>query len=238
MSIHGGTLLPINFAIAGSQFISKLIGWLNMPSVSGVRIESYKYREELTSKISEQMIINLDGSGKNIVNDNIVPIPRKWTIEGYIGSATVAFAIATNPPNSKDLAGGVNDLINGLKQFTEQTGIPLPGFEPNLYFMPSLKLQVQVLRNAWLNYKLIWFRDKEGIYIPVGIDSLSFDYNPEIANKVPVSITLKEIIVYNGFNTTLNDSGLLVPDITNSASSYVSLGGGTPNFVSTGIPSP
>jgi len=104
--------------------------------------------------------------------------------------------------------------------------------------MPSLKLQVQVLRNAWLNYKLIWFRDKEGIYIPVGIDSLSFDYNPEIANKVPVSITLKEIIVYNGFNTTLNDSGLLVPDITNSASSYVSLGGGTPNFVSTGIPSP
>lgn len=234
MAINGGTLLPINLANSALHSLKSLISWLNMPSLSGVRLEAFEYKEELSSKISEQMIINLDGTGKNIVSDNIVPLPRKWTISANIGSATVAFAIANSPPNSTGL---LDPFFNTLKTFTQQTGIPIPGFEPSLYFMPSLKLQVQVLRNAWLKYKLVWFKDKDGTFIPVGIETLTFESNPTIANKVPVSMVLKEVIVYNGFvdyKTQLSNGGSTVPDITNPASSYISLGGGTPNFVSTG----
>jgi hypothetical protein len=234
MSIQNGSVVPIKLINSGFQVAKSLASWLNMPSLSGVRLETYEYTEELTSKISENMIINLDGSGKNIVTDNIVPMPRKWTISAYIGSATVAFLIANNPPNTN---GILDPFFNLLKIFTQQSGVPLPGFEPSLYFMPSLKLQVQVLRNAWLNYKLVWFKDKDGTYTPVGIENISFKSDPTIANKVPVSIVLKEIIVYNGFidprGGTLN-GGALIPDINNPASSYVSVGGGTPNFVSTG----
>ncbi len=234
MSINGGTLLPINLINAGFQVARALISWLNMPSLSGVRLETYEYKESLKSKISEQMIINLDGTGKNIITDNIVPLPRTWNISANIGSATVAFAIANSPPKAN---GFLDPIFNTLKLFTQQTGVTLPGFEPSLYFMPSLKLQVQVLRNAWLNNKLVWFKDKDGSYIPVGIEDMEFKADPTIANKVPVSLVLKEIIVYNGFTDprsgTMN-GGALIPDITNPASSYVSLGGGTPNFVSTG----
>lgn len=240
MSINSITTIPFNFQSLGFLGIRALISWLNMPSLSGVRLEAYKYSEELSSKISEQMIINLDGTGKNIVTDNIVPLPRKWTIEAYIGSSTVAFAVANSPPNANLTPEGnsfLQNIGNTIKNFTDKTGISLPGLEPTLYFMPSLKLQVQVLRNAWLKYKLVWFKDRDGTYIPVGIDSMKFDSDPTIANKVPISITLKEVIVYNGFidyKTQLSNGGALVPDITNPASSYISLGGGTPNFVSTG----
>jgi hypothetical protein len=222
-----------------------LMSWLNMPSLSGIRLECYKYTESLKSKISEQMIVNLDGSGKNVVSDNIVPIPRIWNISAYIASGTVGFVLANNPPSflSSQDQSLFSGLLNPIKMFTQGTGIPVPGFEPSLYFMPSLKLQVQVLRNAWLNNKLVWFKDKEGTFIPVAIESLDIESDPVVQNKVPVTLTLKEIIPYNGYSGGFNKmtnipgtnlSAPLVPDVTNPASSFVSQGGGTPNFVSTG----
>ena len=85
--------------------------------------------------------------------------------------------------------------------------------------MPTLKQQYQVLQNAWKNLKLVWFRDKYGVFIPVAIEKMVFDSDPTVQNMIPVTITLREFITYNN-----NQSALVPTDPTNQASSSTNFG--------------
>jgi hypothetical protein len=220
--------------------IKKYVQFINMPSLSGVRLEVYSYEELLESKISTQMIIASKDSSKQIISDNIAPMPRTWNIGAYIGSGNVASTLNLLPPGKNanidpsvvSIGNAVaSTLINSsLQAFNIPTN-----YEVSIFFMPSLKLQKDVLYNAWLNNKLIWFVDKYKTYIPVAIEKLSFISDPTVQNKIPVQISLKEVIMYNGYNTQVTDQSknmsllgtTFSPDLTSPATSYVNMGTGS-----------
>ena len=229
-----GTILNLNSlqplapgsALAGPSIlnlVNRVIGYLSSPMLSGVRLVVDRYDEVLTSKVSTQMIVDFNYN-RYLVSDNIAPMPRAWEIGGYIQSATIAYPLNTQAiPGTSSILGGVNSISLALLKNADSLSIPIPGLEPSVFFMPSLKEQYNILQYAWLNNKLVWFRDKYGVLIPVAIERLTFKSEPTIQNSIPFTMTLKEIITYmNG-----------VQQATAANSSYFNGVQGTPQSVST-----
>ena len=215
--------------------VKGIISFLNMPVLAGVRIECYKYKEKWTSKISTQMIIDFN-TGRQVITDNIAPMPRTWDIGCYIGSATVAFGLSQQaylPNQGANVTA--NQIVNQTKSvfnsaiagLSSLITYPIPGIEPSLYFMPSLNQQVGILYNAWKNNKLIWFQDKYKKMIPVAIEECEIDSVPEVQNKVPLHIVLREVVTYNNSVQPIANLGTAtIPlDATNPASTGASVGG-------------
>ena len=90
-------------AISGSISALNLIkNYLDNPSLSiavkaasipmilpgtTVSLQCEKYKENLPSEISQQLIIDSSKGLKLYVSDNIAPKPRTWEISGYIAAA-------------------------------------------------------------------------------------------------------------------------------------------------------
>lgn len=220
---QANTNLPFNAFSIASVGARLLLAYIDMPLLCGVRLETFRYKETLPSKVSQQMIIDFQ-SGKQLITDNIVPMPRIWTISAYIGSATIANALSGQAfsENGKDY----NPLVE-LRNMSSQDAITIPGLEPTIFFMPSLKLQHDIIENAWKNFKLVWFQDKYKAQIPVAIENLDFESDPAIQNKLIINVTLKEVITYNNANTPnlVTGSATIANDITNPASTSVNIGG-------------
>jgi hypothetical protein len=181
--------------ISGSAAaISIAQNYLLSPFVAGVRIETVGYKEIMDNDISEQVIIDAD-KGKMYQTDNVAPKPKMWTIQGYL-TPTIAEVFAFSP-----------------------------------LLMPSLFLQKQVLRDARSSRQPIPFipLNKEELNNPitgalmVSIKHIDFDTLPDVQNKVPVNITLKEVPILSLLND-ISITNATPASISNAASSQVDVG--------------
>lgn len=186
--------------ISGSSAALQIVQqYLSNPVVAGVAIECDQYREVGDDDVSMQMIMNID-NGKEWVSDNIAPKPRAWEIKGYIFSQL-------NIPGSDDIVIPAPFEVSALSPLLQ----------------PTLRLAVNKLRAARLSRKPVKFKTKNNEEIvQVGIVSLTFESDPSVINKVPVSMTLREIPILNSL-TSLVQTG--VPSgISNAAASPPSFG--------------
>jgi len=183
--------------------LSSEIKYLNMPSVAGVLIETESCEENLQSKISQNVIVDFQ-NGLAVVNDNIAPVPRTWSIDGYIGYHQIASIYAESV---------YKDGKFSFSPYDNTT--PTPSNESfNLAdtekIIQVLKTQRDSLYSSWRNKKLVWFIDQYKNFIPVGIESLTFYSDPTFFNKIHIKMSLREIITYNQITReyTKNSFGL------------------------------
>jgi hypothetical protein len=77
----------INLGTYGGEALQLISQFLTQPSVAGVTIQSTRFESTMEAEVSKHVLIDLT-QGKHIVNDNVAPGPRSWSIEGYIGGST------------------------------------------------------------------------------------------------------------------------------------------------------
>ena len=66
-----------------NQATKYILEYLRTPSLNGIPIYTYEYRESSNSNVSEQMIIDPSG-GMMSYSDNVVLKPKEWTLKGYL----------------------------------------------------------------------------------------------------------------------------------------------------------
>jgi len=66
-------------------------------------------------------------------------------------------------------------------------------YEISALFIPSLKKKKAKLRKLYLNREITWFKTRECDLVNVVIESLEFEPRPEVSNKLPLTIVLKEV---------------------------------------------
>jgi hypothetical protein len=180
------SLLNDIFAFASGPALKTVISWLSMPIVANVPIQTTSYKEICNSDVSEMPVISptsSNTSGKNFITDNSAPRPRQWEIQGFIGS---------------------------ILQNVEPSSLAM-------VLQPSLIFQKRFIQEAWLKRAPVNFIPlnrmdlgkftKDGIQVQ--IKSLSFDTQPQITNKIPISITLVEIpyiVIRGGVQHTTNSA--------------------------------
>ncbi len=173
--------------------------YISNPVIAGVGIECTQYEETADDDVSQQMIVNV-GGGKTYESDNIAPRPRSWSITGYIYSQY-------NIPGT---------------QVVIPSPLELSSLSPVL--QPSLQLAVNKLRSARLSRQLVDFKTKNNEeFLKVGIVSLRLAADPSVTNKVPISITVREVPILNLYLGGSTTSGI-PSGIDNPASAPASLG--------------
>lgn len=66
-------------------------------------------------------------------------------------------------------------------------------YEVSALFIPSLKKKKDKLRKLYLNREITWFKTRECELVNVVIESIEFEPRADVANKLPLTITLKEV---------------------------------------------
>lgn len=113
---------------------------------------------------------------------------------------------------------------SGVKQYLNDNVAPAPwtwtisGYIPgdpvaeiSNYFTPIVMLRTEILKKAYRNGQRIYYKDVNcKMYKNCVIQSLSVDYNAECRNKMPVQLTIKEIV-------TLETSAAYLTEVENNA---------------------
>ena len=73
--------------------------------------------------------------------------------------------------------------------------IPGSAIELSGLYMPTLKIRKGYLQEIYNSRAVTSFKTREGEYLNVVIESMEFDTRPDVMNKIPISIVLKEVDV-------------------------------------------
>lgn len=73
--------------------------------------------------------------------------------------------------------------------------IPGSAIDLSGLYMPTLKIRKGYLQEIYNSRSVTSFKTREGEYLDVVIESMEFDTRPDVMNKIPISIVLKEVDV-------------------------------------------
>lgn len=166
----------------GTSVAQVIKSYISKPTLAGVSLELTSCKVSAEAKVSQHLIVTPTGY-KQIVNDNVAPSPRVWSMTGYI-------------PEDNFLLAGVQNTLRSIAG----NGINLG--------LRSLKDQ---LWEAFYNRVPVEWKDKDGnVWKSVAIEKLETEDDPTITNKVPMNATVRELVTVNSFldkNPTYLSSG-------------------------------
>lgn len=169
-----------SFAIPGLTALKSL---LTKPLIGGLvplDLDSVELTAE--AQVATQLLVDIDGDRK-IVNDNIAPGPRTWTIKGTIFPTDLGL---TN-------IGGIASIASNVSQMLGQGS-----FGVN-------QMLSAILWDIFENRKQTTWRDASGkIWDPVAIERLSITSDPTVQNRVLVSMTIKEIRIQSNIDAIVS----------------------------------
>ncbi len=191
----GGAILQ------GSALALKIIQqFLANPTIAGVPIECEKYTEINEASVSQQLIIaplefSLAPAGaiQNTLSNSLLNSSGKQYITDNIAPK----------PRTFNMKGWI------APSFFEITAI-----SPVL--LPIMNLKIAQLRKAFNSRELLLFTTKNHEEtLNVGIVNMVFDSEPEIMNRQPITITVREVPI---LTSTFSTGGATPIDIGNASS--------------------
>jgi len=91
--------------------------------------------------------------------------------------------------------------------------IPAEIYEVSALFAPSLKKKKGKLQKIFNSRALTWLKTREGEFVQVAIESIEFETRASVANKQPISITLKEVVILDVNGGDTNAKGSPQPEV-------------------------
>jgi hypothetical protein len=168
----------MGFAVPGLTALKSL---LTKPLIGGVvplDLESIELTAE--AQVATQLLVDIDGDRK-IVNDNIAPGPRTWTIRGSIF------------PYDAGISQGLTSIASGFTQMIGQGSFGVNQMIAN------------ILWDIFENRKKTTWRDADGkIWNNVAIERLSITNDPGVQNRILMSATIKEIRIQSNINAIIS----------------------------------
>jgi hypothetical protein len=151
-----------------------------------VRLESASYSLEAQAAVSMQTLISINPDGTT----------NKQYITDNVAPG----------PRTWTIGGWISSSELSVALFTATA---VRGIDS------TIKQQVQAIWDAFYSRKTLKYRDKDGMLWPmVVIESLRLDADPLTENKVPISITIKEVNLL-----ALDESGISTTAISNDPTS-------------------
>ncbi len=183
-----------SLVLGGSLVAIKIIQqYIANPTIAGIPIECESYREVLEAEISQQLIIAPLGG---------VPFANIDPFVNRSGKQYISDNIAPKP------------RVFSMKGWVAPSFIELTALSPIL--MPILQLKLKRLRGAFNSRELLLFTTKNHEEtLNVGIVSMEFESMPDVANRQPISLTVREMPI---LNSSFASSAASPVDIQNVAS--------------------
>lgn len=132
---------------------------------TGIRLENAKYTVNAQSAVSQQVLISINADGTT----------NKQYITDNVAPG----------PRTWTIGGWISSTDIQIATFTSTA---IRGIDS------TIRQQVKALWDFFYTRQLARFRDKDGYLWPyVAIESMELDADPLTTNKVPISITLREV---------------------------------------------
>ena len=179
--------------------LTALKSLLTKPLIGGVvplDLESVEMTAE--AQVATQLLVDIDGD-RRIINDNIAPGPRTWTIRGSIF------------PYDAGFSNQAVSLLSGFSQMVGQGSFSINQAISN------------ILWDIFENRKETTWRDADGkIWDPVAIERLSITNDPAVQNRILISATIKQIRLQSNVDAIV--SNFTPSGLSNRASEPISSG--------------
>ena len=78
--------MPLGTAGIAAQAINTIVSTMTSPNIEGIPIRATKETVTRQADVAETVIIVQSNASKSVMQDNAVPHPREWQIEGYLAS--------------------------------------------------------------------------------------------------------------------------------------------------------
>ncbi len=190
-------------SIAKATYIIVPITGFNIPGIlSGfpVRIFNARYSESASAAVAEQLLLDMNANsspnqvgGKAFVTDNVAPRPRMFQLSGYIA------------PLSYYFGSSVQGLLGDIGSLSD-----------NVLFSPTVSWQVDLLWSAFYNNRVITYKDSFGRLHTnnIAIANMKISKDPKIENVALVSISCRELFLYNQSSVGTQSSSAVGSAIT------------------------
>lgn len=229
--------LPSSNSFYNASFMKTGAGGLLAGALlKGLPIYCNKYSEKLDNQIGSQVVISkgAESTASNLACDNVAPLPREWTMDGYIAIGLVMNSVGQLYAD----VGGGNVIMNRAL-----SALSLPDKISEQVLLMMCKVFLRWIRAQRGPFK---FTTREGEVVDAVIKSLNFIDEPEVQNAIHVELTVMEyraLYLYgdNGLETAIVGNapalssifGSATAKVTIVASSFVVLGNMIPtSFVS------
>lgn len=174
------TFIPVTNGIPGA------------PQTVLFQVEEFK--EILQNQASKMLLIDIS-KGKNFLNDNIAPLPRVWTMKGYL------FPLLATIPIVDQI--GLEALKQTLRDASDSR--QLVQFKP---------VTTDVLSQFSQGFQSLASGSVTGT-VPVVMLDIEFETSPVIQNKAPFQMTVQKIdtlsaVLNAGNNTAASPDGNLI----------------------------
>lgn len=108
--------------------------------------------------------------------------------------------------------GGTKQYVSDNIAITPRTWtisgyIPADIYEISALFAPSIRRKKAALRDIYRKREITWFKTREGELVRVAIEAMDFETRPDVGNKQPIDITLKEITILSVSTSETGASG-------------------------------
>jgi hypothetical protein len=148
-----------------------------------VFLQALTYSESAQNTVSQMVLVNV-GRGKEYVFDNIAPLPRKFTISGYLYPQVLSGAeISTIADIDAVIVEGYRQKLRDAR--TSRSLV---------LFKPAAGSAIGAIQSM-----------ATGALVTCAIESLELPLNPEITNRGLINITLVEITeLYTDANSSIS----------------------------------
>ena len=78
--------MPLGSAMHAASAINTIVATMTSPNIEGIPIRATRETTNRRADVAETTVIVQSGNNKSILQDNVTPHPREWTLEGYLAS--------------------------------------------------------------------------------------------------------------------------------------------------------
>lgn len=149
---------------------AKALSWfINSGLFRGMPIFSATFQEDGDVQVGRQMLLNGAAGGVTTITDNLVVMPRKFTVTGYISGQQFANISAKAAATLEGMMGGFGNQI----------------------VIQLAKQYIRFIREGRVPF---WFTTREGEVLRCVIEQYSFKDLPEADNACQVTLSLSQFI--------------------------------------------
>lgn len=169
----------VNTYLNSDNKSGRVLSWfINSGLFRGMPIYSDSYKESGDVQVGRQMLLNGTAGGVSTITDNLVVMPRKFEISGYLTGQQFSSLSAKAAATLEGMLGGMGNQV----------------------VIQLAKQYIRFIREGRVPF---WFTTREGEVLKALIEKYDFEDQPEADNACKVSLSIVQFVAME-----LSDDGL------------------------------